>query len=101
MSCMRMIAPGRAPATARLQTMVLLRSAQSRVSTDHKIEAIPRWRSCSRTTLFTAPYGGRMIVGAVPVAWAIALLVRSISLPIASALYCGRTGWLHEWLPSW
>ena len=82
MSCIRMMAPGRAPATAREQTIWLFRSAQSRVSTDHKIDDIPRRRSCSKTAPLTAPYGGRRIAGVTPVACLMASLVRSISLAI-------------------
>ena len=96
MSCIKMMAPGWAPATAREQTISLLRSAQSRVSTDHKIDDIPRARSCSKTTPLTAPYGGRKMLGVTPVACLMASLVRSISPAIWSIGSFGNSGCDHE-----
>ena len=96
MSCIKMTAPGRAPATAREQTIWLLRSAQSRVSTDHKIDDMPRARSCSKTTPLAAPYGGRRMVGLTPVACLMASLVRSISPAIWSTDSLGNSGCDHE-----
>ena len=64
----KIIAPARALLTAREHTILLSRSAQSRVSTDHRTDDMPNVCNCCETEALIAPYSGRIIAGVCLVA---------------------------------